>query len=119
MSISWFGMVPWLLASLVIGALHITSAVILSKERHLGAWLMLAGSVVMLLGQIAQFAIQIAIASGSVNVERIHLMAVTSSVSNLGGLTFAVGLLLHALYQRAKIHRVAELEAIIASMQNR
>jgi len=118
MTYSLLSLLPWLVISSLIGALNITSAVILLKERHLGAWLMLGGGMVSLLGQIWLFVIQITMMIGSPDPRRFQLITVISSVCYLGGLLFSVGLLLHALYQKSKANRVSELEAIIASIRN-
>lgn len=119
MSFSLLGLLPWLVVSVVLAALNITAAVILLKDRHLGAWLMLAGCAVSLLGQIGHFVMQFTVMTGKFDSGQFHLFAVMSSVTYLGALVFSAGLLLHALYQQSKGKRVAELEAIIASIQNR
>ena len=108
-------MVPWLFSAFVIGAMHISSAVILLKERHFSAWLMLAGSCIALLGQIGTRVFQkFLVGPGDFTIEQ--LLAI-SAFASLGTLLFAIGLLLHALHQRSKANRIQELEAILASLQ--
>lgn len=108
-------MVPWLLTAFVIGAMHITSAVILLRQRHISAWLMLAGSCIALIGETGVMVFQYLMASsGNFKIE--NLVAITTFAS-LGTLLFAIGLLLHALHLRSKSNRIQELEAIIASLQ--
>lgn len=119
MSISLLSMLPWFVISGMVAALNITSAVILLKDRHIGAWLMLGGSGVSLLGLVGHFSMQIVMLLGTADSGRIKLFTVMSSVSYLGAVLFSVGLLLHALYQKSKTNRVTELEAIITSLQNR
>lgn len=120
MSYSLLTMVPWILVSIIVTALNVISAVVLLRERHLGAWLMLAGSATYLLGQFGSFVVQIAFMTGNrLAVGNMQFMMAFPAVSALGSLLFAVGVLLHALHQRAKANRITELEAIIASLQNR
>lgn len=97
----------------VVGALNITSAVILLRDRHVGPWLMLAGSGIALVGQVASTLCQIfLIRPGNFKIE---WFTAIGAFSALGTLLFAIGLLLHALHQRGKANRIAELEAILAS----
>ena len=118
MSYSLLTFLPWLLISFVLAALHITSAVILLRERHSGPWLMLAGSATALLGQIASMVVQAFLMQSRSGPPPVAWLSATSSLSSLGSLLFAIGLLLHALRQRGKANRIAELEAILNSRSN-
>ena len=115
MSYSILTFLPWLLISLVLAALHITSAVILLRERHSGPWLMLAGSATALLGQIASMVVAIVLMRTHSGSPPFACITAASSLAYLGALVFAIGLLLHALRQRGKANRTAELEAILNS----
>lgn len=119
MSTSVLSFIPWFLLYFVTAALQITAAVFLLKERHMGALLMLVGGIVMLLGQLGNFALSFALMMGRFGSPNTLVFTAVSAVAGLGCLLFAIGLLLHALRQRSKANRIAELEAIIASMQNR
>lgn len=119
MSVSLLSILPWFVISGMVAALNITSAVVLLKDRHIGAWLMLVGSGVSLLGLLGHFSMQIAMLLRTGDPERFKLFTVMSAFSYLGAVLFSVGLLLHAFYQKSKANRIAELEAIIASLQNR
>ncbi len=117
MNSSILSIAPWFLTTFIIGGIYITTAVILLKERHFSAWLMLAGSCISLLGQIGSMAISFNLMnSGKPNFE--FIIAI-SGFSYLGALLFAIGLLLHALHLRGKSNRIQELEAILASLQER
>ena len=110
--------IPWFLISIAVGALNITSAIYLLRERHTGPMLMLAGSGIALLGQLGQIT-GTAIAlfghrSGFLASPVMSVLAI-SALSALGSLLFAIGLLLHAVHQRGKADRIAELEAILNS----
>jgi hypothetical protein len=115
MNHSIFFMLPWFLATFVIGGMYITAAVLLLKERHFSAWLMLAGSCIALIGQMGPMFFRFVMVS-SANFKPEHLLAI-SAFGSLGALLFAIGLLLHALHQRSKSNRIQELEAILASLQ--
>lgn len=110
-------MVPMYLASFLAVVMYIASSVLLLRERAPGPWLMLAGSVLSVVGMLASLVLQIYVTrvSGFNN----NAFLAVASLSSLGALLFAIGLLLHALRQKAKANRVAELEGIIASLQNR
>jgi len=113
MSYSLLTLVPWFLISVIIIALHVISALILLKERHAGPMLMLAGSAISLLGQISSMVVQVFMMRGG--PPNIKWLTATSSGASLGAILFSIGLLLHALHQRAKANRIAELEAILNS----
>lgn len=110
--------IPWILISVVIGALNITSAIYLLRERHMGPMLMLAGSGIALLGQLGQIAGTVVMLFGYrsafITNSTMSMLAV-SALATLGTLLFSIGLLLHALHQRGKANRIAELEAILNS----
>ena len=116
MTYSIFALVPWLLISLAIAALHITSAIILLKERHLGPWLMLTGSAITLVGQVGSMMIPLSLLRRG--VFKSEWTYAISAFTSLGAFLFAIGLLLHALRQRGKANRIAELEAILNSRLN-
>jgi len=100
MSYSILSMIPWFLITFVAVGLHITSAVILLKERHAGPWLMLSGCAMVLLGQIGSMLVQaFLMRGGNFNYAWI---AATSAFSALGSLLFAIGLLLFLYRWRAK-----------------
>jgi hypothetical protein len=105
-------MIPWFLISLVLWALNITSAVILLNERHSGPWLMLTGSGIALVGQIGS---RLLIFTLRTNNFKTDWFAAMGALSSLGALLFSIGLLLHALHQRGKANRIAELEMILNS----
>lgn len=113
MSTSVASILPWFLSSLLLVCLQIASAVILLKERHVAPWLMLAGSGMALIGQTGSLLVQ-AFLMGSGRFRMEYVMA-TSAFATLGHLLFCIGLLLHALHQRAKADRIAQLEAILES----
>jgi hypothetical protein len=112
MSYSVLTLVPWLM-TLVIAALHLTSAVILLRERHLGPWLMLTGSAIALVGKVGSMLIPVSLLRRGL-IKNEWMLAI-AAFSSLGALLFAIGLLLHALRQRGKANRIAELEAILNS----
>lgn len=117
MSYSLLSILPWLFTSIIVGVggLNIASALILLKERHSSAWLMLAGAIISVMGNIGAMIAQVFMMN-SVTFKVEFLIAI-SSFTYLGGLLFAIGLLLHALHQRSKSNRIQELEAILASLQ--
>ena len=110
------------LASFLAVVMYIASSVLLLRERASGPWLMLAGSALSVVGMLASLALQIYVTRVSVTWVRDfydNAILAVASLSSLGALLFAIGLLLHALRQKTKANRVAELEGIIASLQNR
>jgi hypothetical protein len=112
---SILSIIPWFLVSFIITALHIAAAVILLKERHSGPILMLVGSAITLLGQIGGAVVQVFLMRTNFRPESYQWITATSALSSLGALLFAIGLLLHALRQRGKANRIAELEMILNS----
>jgi uncharacterized BrkB/YihY/UPF0761 family membrane protein len=107
--------VLWLLATMLINFAQIIAAVLLLRERHIGAWLMFSGSVITLIGSLilqAGFSFlfeRMGIRSPSYE----SIITVVSSFTYLGAFLFAIGLLLHALRLRGRADRIAELEAIL------
>jgi hypothetical protein len=112
---SILSIIPWFLASFIVAALHIAAAVILLKEHHSGPILMLVGSAIALIGQVGSAVLQIVLIRNNSLAETIQWITATSAFSSLGTILFAIGLLLHALRQRGKANRIAELEAILNS----
>jgi hypothetical protein len=115
MNFSVFSMLPWLLITFLIGAIHITSSVILLRQRHISAWMMLTGSCIALLGQVGFKAYEMLWFGGRDFIP--EYLLVISAFTNLGALLFAIGLLFHVFQLRSKSSRIQELEAIIASLQ--
>jgi hypothetical protein len=117
MSYSILSILPWLLTVFFIEAMYITSAVVLLRERHVSAWMMLAGSCISLLGQTGAMVYpRFMMGTGNFIVEYVQAIYAFSA---LGALLFAIGLLLQAFRQRSKSNRIQELEAILASLQER
>lgn len=107
-------MMPLILFGLLYGGLVIASSILLLRERHLSAWLMLAGSVTTTVSGIALHILpRMMTVNGTPPNMRIYLAV--SGFSALGGLAFAIGLLLHALRRRGQAARIAELELILNS----
>lgn len=108
----------WLFLALIVAVLQITAAVILLKDRHMGAWLILTGAVTLFLPVLGSNILMFVLNKGNVSLDLISAMARSiGTLSFLGSLLIALGLLLHALRQRAKANRIAELEMIIADLQ--
>lgn len=101
----------WPLISLLLGGLQITSAVILLRERGYGPWLMLVGSGITVVANVAVRIMMLVMSSSN----KFQTFTAVSSFSILGSLLFGIGLLLHALQRRGQGNRIAELEAILAS----
>lgn len=119
MSTSSLAFVPWILMSVLIIGLNIASAVLLLKEKHAGTWLMLVGGIVSLLGVLGNFAVQLMMFFRSGDIElAVRWLTPMGALSGLGSLLFAIGLLLHALRERGKASRIAELEAILATRRD-
>jgi hypothetical protein len=117
MSFSILTLIPWFLLSILVAGMHIFSSVILLKERHIGAWLMLVGSVVTILGEVGSIVVQFVAMRNLGSFGNWQWLTAIAGISGLGALLFAIGLLLHALHQRNKTNRIAELEAILNSRQ--
>ena len=113
MSFSILPMLFSILLVLLIGGLNVTSAVILLRERHPGPWMMLAGSAIALVGQTSTLVMQFLLTRHSDFDFKWRLAG--TAFGTLGALTFAIGLLLHALHLRGKANRITELEAILNS----
>lgn len=108
--------IVWSLFSVALGSLSITASIFLLKERHIGPWMMLAGSIFTLTGQIGSSVLQFLMFQSN-DMGRIQWMMASGSFASFGALIFGIGLLLHALRQRGKADRIAELEAILRSHQ--
>lgn len=114
MSVDFIPQIAWMLASMLVISVQIIAAVLLLREKHIGPWLMLAGAVVSLMGALAHPFI----AFFSSLAGRIDLMSTYMALAGLGyfgALLFGIGLLLHALNQKGRADRIAELEAILHS----
>ena len=103
------------LIGLLLVGIQITAAAFLLGEGGRGPWMMLVGAGVSLLGQLARWILTIVnpeIAGGS----SYSIYLILSSFSIFGLMLFSIGLLLHALRRRGLGNRIAELEAILASI---
>jgi hypothetical protein len=107
-------MIPWILFGLLHGGLLVASSVLLLRERHHSAWLMLAGSVTTTVGSIASYLIPLMMTFNGAS-PTMQIYQAVSALSALGALTFAIGLLLHVLQRRGQAARIAELELILHS----
>lgn len=89
----------WPLLSLMIGALQVTAAIVLLRERGMAPWMMLIGSVIGVVSGVGSsvFAVvlsrQVPTGVGSI------LMAMSAFAWG-GHLLFSIGLLLYALQRR-------------------
>ena len=104
----------WPLLSLLFGALQVTAAILLLRERGMGPWMMLCGSVIGLIGSVGSSGFSILSRLYSI-MEVGNIMILLSFVSAFGHLLFTIGLLLYALQRRALANRITELEAILHS----
>ena len=95
----------------------ITAAILLLRERHFGAWLILAGASVNLLTGIAGYVIPHFLMRIATPDQVGQVYQVIAAVGALGSLLVALGLLFHALHRRALHHRIAELERVLESLQ--
>lgn len=106
-----------LVSGLLISGLNITAAICLMKEKHIGVILMLVGGVIALIMQIVSYVMPYFFKySHPFDFNSVWLVQI--SLSFIGPLIFSIGLLLHALHQRGKANRIAELEAILNSRMN-
>ncbi len=98
-------------------ALEVIAAVFLIKERARGTWIMLGGGVVSMAGQVSYWVapLYLRYLGSSPPLQFFYL---SSAVIALGALIFGIGLFLYALHRRGQGSRVAELEAILESIQN-
>jgi hypothetical protein len=108
----------WSVLALLLGAMEITIAVMLLKEKGAGPKLMLAGAVAGIVGNLGSAAINFVADVLGAGDSPYTFYGIVWAVSALGSLLFTVGLLLHVLHRRALATRIAELEAILES-QNR
>lgn len=107
-------MIPWILFGLLNGGLLIAASVLLLRERHASAWLMLGGSVTMALGSIASHLMPL-MSNFNGTSQTMQFYLAVSALHGLGSLIFAIGLLLHVLHRRGQTARIAELELILNS----
>jgi heme/copper-type cytochrome/quinol oxidase subunit 1 len=106
------------LTSIFVQLVVIAAAVLFLRERAAGAWVMLAGAIVALIGfsipQIVYVAISFLGADRvSAPVESLMYYSVWTWFSTAGSLVFAVGLFLVALRRRGLAQRIAELETLL------
>lgn len=113
-SISFISLV-WPLLAILIGALEIGIAVLLLREQGPGPKIMLGGAVMGLLGHLSGIAVMFLMNQTGLTEFNEAALTATLSLTGLGSMAFAIGLLLHALHRRALANRIAELEAILAS----
>jgi hypothetical protein len=113
--------IVWLLFSLLYGAMQITASILLLRERNVGPWLMLAGSVITIVGHFtSQMFVFFMNSGGRIGTvsSLTTMMSIASGVGALGSLLFVIGLLLHAFSRRGMANRIAELETILAERHN-
>ena len=104
------------LCCVLVTAIELVAAVFLFKERAKGTGIMVAGGVISMLGQAVYWTLPLIFGSHGVG-SLLRFYYVTSAVITLGWLFFSFGLLLYALHRRGQGNRVAELEAILATIQ--
>lgn len=105
----------WSLLALLLGAMQITIAILLLKEKGAGPKLMLAGAVASILGNVGSASMSFLADLLNSGDSAMALYWIVSAVSALGALLFTIGLLLNVLRRRALTTRIAELEAILRS----
>jgi uncharacterized BrkB/YihY/UPF0761 family membrane protein len=109
--------IGWMLATLLVVSVQIISSVLLLREKHIGPWLMLAGSVITLIGSLVMrvgFAFFLDRIGMHLSTYQWVFTAI-SAFSYFGSFLFGLGLLLYALRQKGRADRIAELEAILHS----
>jgi len=113
--------------SILIGAIAIAASILfLRTDRSVGAWTMLAGAIIALIGDAipqSLYAMEnfVATYSGSLHLEDTYQVAIQPLMfysvwdwlSTAGRLVFVIGLMLVALRRRGFSKRVAELESIL------
>lgn len=104
----------WMLATLLVVSVQIMSAVLLLREKHIGPWLMLIGSMMSLLSGLASHVFSV-FYSHRVTFDLSTFYNALSAFGYFSYLVFGIGLLLHALRQKGRADRIAELEAILHS----
>jgi uncharacterized membrane protein YfcA len=110
--------IAWLLATLLVVSVQIVSSVMLLREKHIAPRLMLAGSVISLIGGLAGHILALFFVQ-RLEIDPMVAFNALNGLSYTGHLTFCIGLLLYALHQKGRADRIAELEAIIHSMHQR
>jgi hypothetical protein len=106
----------WPLFALLNAGLQIAASVLLIRDRGWIPWLMLVGAALSTLGQFSGLITHFLFPAFSRN-SNFMIYEVSNSVTFLGLLLFSLGLLVYALHRRRQADRVAELEAILASIQ--
>ena len=79
---------------------------------------MLVGSIITVIGQVSRIFVQMIVMPNFSASGNMQWLTATAAISGLGGLLFAIGLLLYALHPRGKANRIAELESILNSRQS-
>jgi hypothetical protein len=108
-----------LITSIAIGLVLIAASALLLKERSAGPWLMLLGSIATLVGKSTPQTIRLIMdAADSVEgvspaIEDLMYKSVWAWLAVLGGIFFALGLLLIAIRRRRLEARIKELETIV------
>jgi hypothetical protein len=111
-----------IISSLVIvflvlcSATQATAAIILLRNRGVGQWIILGGSVITLAGLFAFLLLPVYLRSSRYAAAH-EIYYIPWAMIALGLMLSCVGLLLYAFDRRREIDRVAELEAILATIQ--
>lgn len=103
-----------MLISVICFAAQITAALYLLPDKGSGPWLVLVGSVVTMIGMVGAWFVPY-FSPGPLNLTYINLMAPVVVIC--GSLISCSGWLMYALHRRGQRNRVAELEAIIETIQ--
>jgi hypothetical protein len=101
---------------LLITVLQLVAATLLMKGRTRGTGIMLGGAVVAMIGQVGLFTVPL-YAPNSAATRLLEIYLGVSALILLGTFIFVIGLVLYALYRRGQANRVAELEAILSTIQ--
>lgn len=117
-----------LLTSVLISLLCLIASVILLRERAAGPWLMLAGSILALIGTAVPQGLYVmesfaANSSGAIyevspEIKSLMYFTVWDWLGTSAWFLFSIGLLLVALRRRALARRIAELELLLATREN-
>jgi hypothetical protein len=112
----------WLAINILFCLLQILAAVLLFRERGTNGWMMLIGGVLSGITTLTLLIVDIfhevsALPVGWATINRYR--NVLGTMATCGQFVFLVGLVLYALRRRAQIHRIAELEQIIAAQNSR
>ncbi|NNC89104.1 MAG: hypothetical protein HKN82_11650 [Akkermansiaceae bacterium] len=107
--------IAWIITNLTVSVLMITASILLLRERHICAVLLLIGSCLSGLSGLASHLVVPLLTRVSSPDQIGQIFAVIGGIGGIGWLLLAIGLLLLALNRRSQRHRIAELEQIIAS----